>query len=175
MGAIWGTGEMVGIGSAVGIIAAQSIGEPGTQLTLRTFHTGGTATSVGDITSGLPRVEELFEARRKPKGESVMADIGGVLRLTEREDGARIATVIDSEVFSEEHTLAEGWEACVEDGAEVQSGAAIARLDERELLATLTGTVHLEERMVYIRNERRDEQEYEIRPTRACAGRSSMA
>ena len=93
-----GTGEMVNIGAAVGIIAAQSIGEPGTQLTLRTFHSGGTA-EVRDITSGLPRVEELFEARRKPKGESVITSIGGVLRLTEREDGARIATV----VFSEPH------------------------------------------------------------------------
>ena len=68
MGAILGTGEMVDIGAAVGIIAAQSIGEPGTQLTLRTFHSGGTA-EVRDITSGLPRVEELFEARRKPKGD----------------------------------------------------------------------------------------------------------
>ena len=87
-----GTGEMVNIGAAVGIIAAQSIGEPGTQLTLRTFHSGGTA-EVRDITSGLPRVEELFEARRKPKGESVITSIGGTLRLTEREDGARIATV----------------------------------------------------------------------------------
>jgi DNA-directed RNA polymerase subunit beta' len=63
-----GRGEMVEIGSAVGIVAAQSIGEPGTQLTLRTFHSGGTAQAAGDITSGLPRVEELFEARKKPKG-----------------------------------------------------------------------------------------------------------
>ena len=82
MDATWALGDMVGIGSAVGIIAAQSIGEPGTQLTLRTFHSGGTAKSGGDITSGLPRVEELFEARRKPKGESVMTDMSAVrLRL----------------------------------------------------------------------------------------------
>ena len=66
-----GRGELVVLGSAVGVVAAQSIGEPGTQLTLRTFHTGGVA-SGGDITTGLPRVEELFEARRMPKGEAVV-------------------------------------------------------------------------------------------------------
>ena len=66
-----GRGKMVEIGSAVGIVAAQSIGEPGTQLTLRTFHTGGVAAG-GDITTGLPRVEELFEARKTPKGEAVV-------------------------------------------------------------------------------------------------------
>ena len=67
-------GEPVGAGEAVGIIAAQSIGEPGTQLTMRTFHTGGVAG--GDITQGLPRVEELFEAR-KPKKMAQLAEIGG--------------------------------------------------------------------------------------------------
>ena len=69
-------GTMVEMGSAVGIVAAQSIGEPGTQLTLRTFHTGGVAAG-GDITTGLPRVEELFEARKMPKGEAVVAEIKG--------------------------------------------------------------------------------------------------
>jgi hypothetical protein len=71
-------GKPVELGTAVGIVAAQSIGEPGTQLTLRTFHTGGTASAGGDITQGLPRVEELFEARQRPKGEAVMTEIGGV-------------------------------------------------------------------------------------------------
>ncbi|HEX2696386.1 MAG TPA: DNA-directed RNA polymerase subunit beta', partial [Anaerolineales bacterium] len=66
-----GRGDMVDLGSAVGIVAAQSIGEPGTQLTLRTFHTGGVAAAGADITTGLPRVEELFEARKQPKGEAV--------------------------------------------------------------------------------------------------------
>ena len=68
------TGEAVQVGEAVGIIAAQSIGEPGTQLTMRTFHTGGVAG--GDITQGLPRVEELFEAR-KPKGLAIITEFGG--------------------------------------------------------------------------------------------------
>ena len=73
-GANMATGEAVKVGEAVGIIAAQSIGEPGTQLTMRTFHTGGVAGD--DITQGLPRVEELFEAR-KPKGLAIIAEIAG--------------------------------------------------------------------------------------------------
>ena len=157
-----GTGEMVNIGAAVGIIAAQSIGEPGTQLTLRTFHSGGTAESRGDITSGLPRVEELFEARRKPKGESVMTDVGGVLRLTEREDGARIATVIDSEMRNETHVVPEDWEIIVEDGKDIKEGAIVAKNGEEELTASMAGTVHIEDHSVFIRFERRDELDYAI-------------
>ena len=72
------TGQPVQVGEAVGIIAAQSIGEPGTQLTMRTFHTGGVAG--GDITQGLPRVEELFEAR-KPKGLAIITEFGGVVTI----------------------------------------------------------------------------------------------
>ena len=72
------TGEPVQVGEAVGIIAAQSIGEPGTQLTMRTFHTGGVAG--GDITQGLPRVEELFEAR-KPKGLAIITEIAGMATI----------------------------------------------------------------------------------------------
>lgn len=75
------TAQKINIGEAVGIIAAQSIGEPGTQLTMRTFHTGGVA-SAGDITQGLPRVEELFEAR-KPKGLAIVSEIDGTIRLEE--------------------------------------------------------------------------------------------
>ena len=77
------TGTPVQVGEAVGIIAAQSIGEPGTQLTMRTFHTGGVAGD--DITQGLPRVEELFEAR-KPKGLAIIAEFGGVVQVREKED-----------------------------------------------------------------------------------------
>ena len=81
------TGQMVEIGEAVGIIAAQSIGEPGTQLTLRTFHYGGLA--VEDIISGLPKVEELFEAR-KPKGQSALSEIEGIVQLGEEKDSRKI-------------------------------------------------------------------------------------
>jgi DNA-directed RNA polymerase, beta'' subunit/160 kD subunit len=72
------TAKKIDIGEAVGIIAAQSIGEPGTQLTMRTFHTGGVAGS--DITQGLPRVEELFEAR-KPKGLAIISEISGIVKM----------------------------------------------------------------------------------------------
>ncbi len=156
-----GSGDMVGIGSAVGIIAAQSIGEPGTQLTLRTFHTGGFE-SRADITSGLPRVEELFEARQKPKGESVMTDFGGILRLTEREDGVRIATVIDSEVSSERLEIPPGWEVRVTNGKDIKEGEIVASYNGEALKSSMAGRVHIEEDAVYIRFERRDEYEYEI-------------
>ena len=80
-GANMAHGRLVDVGEAVGIIAAQSIGEPGTQLTMRTFHTGGVATGE-DITQGLPRVEELFEAR-KPKREATLAEISGIVRMSQ--------------------------------------------------------------------------------------------
>ncbi|MCI5615607.1 MAG: DNA-directed RNA polymerase subunit beta', partial [Clostridia bacterium] len=82
----------IGIGEAVGIIAAQSIGEPGTQLTMRTFHTGGVAG--GDITQGLPRVEELFEAR-KPKKAAILTDIGGLVRIEDGKRGINNVTITD--------------------------------------------------------------------------------
>jgi DNA-directed RNA polymerase subunit beta' len=158
-----GRGELVEIGTAVGIIAAQSIGEPGTQLTLRTFHTGGTANAGGDITSGLPRVEELFEARKKPKGESVVTDIGGVLRLTRR-DGIRVATVIHSEVMNEEHKLPAGWALQVADGQDVVAGFILA-LDEDgdgKIMAGIPGKVYLEDGTIWLRFEKREEADYEI-------------
>lgn len=83
-----GTGRMVEVGEAVGIIAAQSIGEPGTQLTMRTFHTGGVASNE-DITQGLPRVEELFEAR-KPKRYAIIAEIGGTVQIETLEENKQI-------------------------------------------------------------------------------------
>jgi len=154
---------MVEIGSAVGIVAAQSIGEPGTQLTLRTFHTGGTAQASGDITSGLPRVEELFEARKKPKGESVITDIAGIVRLSKR-DGVRIATVIDSEAFSEQHEIPVGWDLMAEDEQAVKEGDIIAQEagGEKKIVAKMNGLIHLEGHVVYIRYERRQEVEYDI-------------
>lgn len=160
-----GRGDMVEIGSAVGIVAAQSIGEPGTQLTLRTFHTGGTAQASGDITSGLPRVEELFEARKKPKGEAVMTDIGGMLRLTKR-DGVRIAQVINSQVFSEQHEIPVGWDIEVNDEAKVKENQVLARHSfdngEEVLVAKMEGTVHLEGHTIYVRYEKREVEEYEL-------------
>ncbi len=119
-----GRGEMVEIGAAVGIVAAQSIGEPGTQLTLRTFQTGGTAGAV-DITSGLPRVEELFEARSRPKGEAIMAEIDGRVRLI-REEGVRKVIIHDSRVRREEYPLKEGMQLLVEEGVSFREGTEVA-------------------------------------------------
>ncbi|HEX7975118.1 MAG TPA: DNA-directed RNA polymerase subunit beta', partial [Anaerolineales bacterium] len=98
-----GRGTMVELGAATGIVAAQSIGEPGTQLTLRTFHTGGVAAG-GDITTGLPRVEELFEARRTPKGEAVISRIAGTARIlqSDRYSEQRVVRVDHSEMISDE-------------------------------------------------------------------------
>jgi DNA-directed RNA polymerase subunit beta' len=87
------TGKLVDVGEAVGIIAAQSIGEPGTQLTMRTFHTGGVAGD--DITQGLPRVEELFEAR-KPKGQAIVTELSGVCRIAEVKGIRRITVTADT-------------------------------------------------------------------------------
>jgi DNA-directed RNA polymerase subunit beta' len=163
-----GRGELVQIGSAVGIVAAQSIGEPGTQLTLRTFHTGGVAAGAGgDITSGLPRVEELFEARKKPKGEAVVVEISGTLRQ-ERREGIRLARVINSEVQSEQHDLPDDWEIAVEDGAVIREGAVLARSNssngatEQELAAGMDGEVYLEDHTIFIRKEVEDSREYEL-------------
>jgi len=141
-----GRGDLVGIGAAVGIVAAQSIGEPGTQLTLRTFHTGGVAAG-GDITTGLPRVEELFEARRIPKGEAVVSEIGGVVYVTQsdRYSDLRIAKVEHSELISDEYDLAEGWTIAVEDGTEVENGDTLAYLEEdAKITAQNAGRVRVE-------------------------------
>ncbi|HEU5089386.1 MAG TPA: DNA-directed RNA polymerase subunit beta', partial [Roseiflexaceae bacterium] len=113
------TGKLVDIGEAVGIIAAQSIGEPGTQLTLRTFHTGGVA-SADDITQGLPRVQEIFEAR-SPKGKALLAEIDGVVEVV-REDEMRKLRIVASDTFLDEHIVPEHYNVLVSDGADVGEG-----------------------------------------------------
>ena len=116
------TGKSVHVGEAVGIIAAQSIGEPGTQLTMRTFHTGGVAG--GDITQGLPRVEELFEAR-KPKGLAVIAEMEGVISFKETKKKKEV--VITNEESGEQHTslVVFGARLKVKDGDRVTQGQSI--------------------------------------------------
>ncbi len=116
------TGRSVSIGEAVGIIAAQSIGEPGTQLTMRTFHTGG-VTTTSDITQGLPRVEELFEAR-KPKTLAILARIGGTVSFIEGKKGAE-NIVITGEEGREEYTIPYGFRKTVEEGDIVEKGAEL--------------------------------------------------
>ena len=116
------TGLKVDIGEAVGIIAAQSIGEPGTQLTLRTFHTGGVATE--DIITGLPRVEEIFEAR-KPKGEAPVSEFTGVIKLGE-EKGKRVVYVTDETGEDHEIEAPIGTHLSVHDGDAITAGQPIA-------------------------------------------------
>ncbi|NLE45309.1 MAG: DNA-directed RNA polymerase subunit beta' [Chloroflexi bacterium] len=162
-------GQMVVVGAAVGTVAAQSIGEPGTQLTLRTFHTGGVA-SGGDITVGLPRVEELFEARKTPKGEAPMSEIGGVVHITRNND-LRIVTVVDSEIERFEYDIADGWEIIVTDEQEIRKGAPIAERHNpdsettEQLLAEQGGRVLIDDRRITIAYERRTERDYEIPST----------
>ena len=129
------SGRPVGTGEAVGIIAAQSIGEPGTQLTMRTFHTGGVAG--GDITQGLPRVEELFEAR-KPKKMATLAEIGGRVRFEESAKGSllNIHVVADdgnTKMYSVPHTGLK-----VSDGDVIEKGAALneGALNPHDVLRT---------------------------------------
>ena len=115
-------GQEVTIGTAVGIIAAQSVGEPGTQLTMRTFHTGGIAGE--DITSGLPRVEELFEAR-VPKGMALISEIDGKAEIIEGEP--RKIHVTNVQVLTEAVDVPEGYEVVVRDGDEVDPGDVVAQ------------------------------------------------
>ncbi len=161
-----GRGRMVSIGAAVGIVAAQSIGEPGTQLTLRTFHTGGVAAG-GDITTGLPRVEELFEARRQPKGEAVVAEIAGSVRVmqSDRYSELRIVRVEHSEMISEEYDIPAEWTIAAEDATEVTIGDVIAFLEAATITAQHAGRVRIEGRKVIVSYENRQEAEYEIPTT----------
>ncbi len=116
------TGRDVMMGEAVGIIAAQSIGEPGTQLTMRTFHTGGVAGI--DITSGLPRVEELFEAR-VPKGQAILSEIDGVVEITESVEG-RALSVSSKEEYSDDYDIPKGYTLQVANGDTITPGTPIA-------------------------------------------------
>ncbi|MBI4286699.1 MAG: DNA-directed RNA polymerase subunit beta' [Chloroflexi bacterium] len=156
--------------TAVGIVAAQSIGEPGTQLTLRTFHTGGV---VGlDITSGLPRVEELFEAR-PPKGQAVISEIDGVAEVVQVEDGRKIK-ITSAETFRDEYSLPPGWKVTVGEGEWVDVGAVLASpgleakaeaetslaTESQPLTARVAGKVSVEGDRLFISYEEREEREY---------------
>jgi DNA-directed RNA polymerase subunit beta' len=156
-----GTRRMVQIGDAVGIVAAQSIGEPGTQLTMRTFHTGGVAGI--DITSGLPRVEELFEAR-VPKGKAILAELDGVVELQRTED-SRIIKVISRQTYRDEHDLPKGYKPTVEHGAWVEIGQPVA-VSEKEadapIIARLSGSADIGKNKLTITAEEREEREYTV-------------
>lgn len=126
------TGKFVEIGEAVGIIAAQSIGEPGTQLTMRTFHTGGVAGD--DITQGLPRIQELFEARN-PKGQAIISEIDGVVKdIRETKDKREIE--IQGEAESKNYAISYGSRLRVSVGQQIEAGDEITdgSIDPKEML-----------------------------------------
>jgi len=174
-------GKLVEMGTAVGIIAAQSIGEPGTQLTMRTFHTGGVA-GTEDITQGLPRVEELFEARI-PKGQAIIADIDGLVEIS-REDELRKVKVIATETYEDEYPLPAGFLTRVADGDSVTAGQVLAaqeapakksksrKAESKELLDMSTavksrtaGHAFVAEDKIIVRYEEREVREYSIPPS----------
>ncbi|MBM4463504.1 MAG: DNA-directed RNA polymerase subunit beta' [Chloroflexi bacterium] len=162
-------GRVVGKHVTVGIIAAQSIGEPGTQLTLRTFHTGGVMGL--DITSGLPRVEELFEARI-PKGQAIISEIDGMAEVLPTEEGYKIR-VANSEVYRNELPLPPDMELVVGDGQWVDIGTVLAAssesISEEEkdgasavpaVLAPISGTISVEGNNIVINYEEKEEETY---------------
>ena len=166
-------GHLVDLNTAVGIIAAQSIGEPGTQLTLRTFHTGGVVEL--DITSGLPRVEELFEVR-VPKAQAILSEIDGVAEVIQSED-RKIIKVTSSEVFQDEYPLPSGWQVLVDNGQQVDIGTTLAcqpaeaetapestalTTETQPILARVTGKVVIEDGRLSIIYEEEEEREYVV-------------
>lgn len=132
------TGKRVDIGEAVGIIAAQSIGEPGTQLTMRTFHTGGAA-GASDITQGLPRVQELFEART-PKGEAAITEAAGRVKIVDEADGPRVVTITRDDGEADlEIEVSRRQKLLVKDGDHVGVGQQLVegRVDPKKVLRVL--------------------------------------
>jgi len=169
--------HLIDLNTAVGIIAAQSIGEPGTQLTLRTFHTGGV---VGlDITSGLPRVEELFEAR-PPKGQAVISEIDGTAEAIESDEG-KLIRITSAEMYRDEYPLPAGWQVMVKKGQWVDIGAELATppvekagkkedskkavalaTEAKPIVASVAGEIIIEDDKLFINYMEEEQQEYTI-------------
>src|SRR5712691_2440591 len=157
------TGKLVEIGEAVGVIAAQSIGEPGTQLTMRTFHTGGVAGT--DITQGLPRVEELFEARI-PKGKAIISEIDGEVEIIRTETGRKVR-VTSRDVYDVPYVLTGKMQSLVASGDAVQEGQEIAKGpgedgQDQVLRSRATGVARIEKNQIVIRSTDEEAREYPI-------------
>jgi len=153
------TGKLVDIGEAVGIIAAQSIGEPGTQLTMRTFHTGGVAGQ--DITQGLPRVEELFEARI-PKGKAEISHIDGVVEILQTETGRKVR-VRSEEQYDAPLALPEGAEVLAAAGDAVEANQLVARVEGKpDVVAPAKGYVVATDEGLAVRATDTVDREYAI-------------
>ncbi|REG11072.1 DNA-directed RNA polymerase subunit beta' [Pelolinea submarina] len=158
-----GRGKLVEKGTAVGTIAAQSIGEPGTQLTLRTFHTGGVAAG-SDITTGLPRVEELFEARRMPKGEAVMCTITGTATVIPADSSNELnrVKVEHSELIQDEYAIPEGWEIKVTDEQELKEAEVIAANEDATIIAQHGGRIEVKKDKVVVSYDQVETEEFDI-------------
>ncbi|GAB7192514.1 DNA-directed RNA polymerase subunit beta' [Kineococcus sp. NUM-3379] len=132
------SGKLVDIGEAVGIVAAQSIGEPGTQLTMRTFHTGGAASESGDITHGLPRVVELFEART-PKGVAPISEVAGRVTIEDTDKGRRVLITPDDGAEEVAYPVSKRSRLLVADGQHVEVGEKLIQgaIDPKQVLRIL--------------------------------------
>jgi len=157
------SGHLVEHGEAVGIIAAQSIGEPGTQLTMRTFHTGGVS-HADDITTGLPRVEELFEAR-DPKGKAVLSEIEGIVEIINEEDSRKIV-IRNRDLTTERYDLGAEYVPAVKDGDKIARGATIATSanGNGSLVSSLDGiaVIDADSNALIIQSEVIEEKEYTV-------------
>jgi DNA-directed RNA polymerase subunit beta' len=159
-----GDNRTVAIGTPVGIIAAQSIGEPGTQLTMRTFHMGGVAEG-SDITQGLTRVEELFEART-PRTPAVLSDIAGKVKVT-HPSGRTVAHVVAQERGEDRYLIPAGYRINVKKGQQVKERTVLAKsvTDKSTVKATISGSVtHCEDGEVCVRHDEIQERSYEFGP-----------
>jgi len=153
------TGKLVEEGATVGIVAAQAIGEPGTQLTMRTFHTGGAAGE--DITSGLPRVEEIFEARM-PKKPAILSDVAGKATIRTEKDGV-VVTVVGKGEKSEVIELPSGYEWSIQDGEKVKAKQIIAESkDEKPIRSKVIGEVAINGKKAIVKSSGNISREYSL-------------
>jgi DNA-directed RNA polymerase subunit beta' len=154
--------EEIEMGKAVGVIAAQSIGEPGTQMTMQTFHKGGVAKI--DITQGLPRIEELFEART-PKAEAEIASIDGKANVEVAEDESAVITIIGEKRMTRYYVVAKAKKILVEDGQEVKSGQVMyIDMEDVERQAAFDGTVSLEGGILTVKGKVKAEETISVLP-----------
>jgi DNA-directed RNA polymerase subunit beta' len=159
-----GFNQMVELGAAVGIVAAQAIGEPGTQLTMRTFHTGGSA-SVKDITQGLPRVEELFEVR-EPKGQATVSEIDGTVSLNTSPTKEQIIHVEGQDVARDTYPLTGEVQSLIKNSTHVAVGDALFVDSEgKTVKAENAGIVRVEKDRVLVIHESDDFREYVVPPS----------